>query len=430
MAKSSEARRIPIIFAILSFIAANSYLSAFKLTRSDYSEEDLGFSSPKSLTKNATVVVIPNNSFQATAIASEHSFSACLLVMDDNHRLPEWLAYHYYALPLRHVVIASDPASRNPLEIPIKWFQLMNITIWEDKDFLPRDVDLLRKPSDTPDERRSKNIRRHTYLLHQCSIHLKRLNRTWTAYHDIDEYLTISEDFFSPDNPRFASEEEFFKATSPIPNRTAFMSEPGFVLRLLQKYTNEPNITSPTHDDLSKTCFHAPRAKYSAVESPRELTQKGVPFYINADRLDTLRYRYRTTRRKLDRNGLAKGVIDLSRIQMQKIGAWSLVHRPLPYYCTKRTVVWNYGHIPLGIQHYLGSLESFSYRSDGNTKRKGWYQQAFITDGGPDDEIRPWIQGFCDSVGPTLALELLKGAGILPKKVDDYNSAINSTFGL
>eukprot|EP00970_Alexandrium_tamarense_P016130 scaffold6184_cov62-Alexandrium_tamarense.AAC.1 len=32
--------------------------------------------------------------------------SACLLVNDENPRLPEWLAYHYQMLPLRSLIVA------------------------------------------------------------------------------------------------------------------------------------------------------------------------------------------------------------------------------------------------------------------------------------------------------------------------------------
>jgi hypothetical protein len=42
----------------------------------------------------------------------DKSFSACLLIMDDNHRLSEWIAYHHFALPLRHLVVTVDPRNR------------------------------------------------------------------------------------------------------------------------------------------------------------------------------------------------------------------------------------------------------------------------------------------------------------------------------
>lgn len=48
--------------------------------------------------------------------------AACLLVMDDNHRLIEWLAYHYHTLPLRYLVIAVDPRSQTqPDKILQRW---------------------------------------------------------------------------------------------------------------------------------------------------------------------------------------------------------------------------------------------------------------------------------------------------------------------
>ena len=46
---------------------------------------------------------------QGRQLKADEAFSACMLVMDDNHRLTEWLAYHYHVLPLRYLVVAVDP---------------------------------------------------------------------------------------------------------------------------------------------------------------------------------------------------------------------------------------------------------------------------------------------------------------------------------
>ena len=40
------------------------------------------------------------------------SWSACLLLKDNNIILPEWLAYHYTVLPLRRLIVAVDPSSK------------------------------------------------------------------------------------------------------------------------------------------------------------------------------------------------------------------------------------------------------------------------------------------------------------------------------
>ena len=68
----------------------------------------------------------------------KEGLSACLLVNDENPRLPEWLAYHYYILPLRSLIVAVDPASRSsPQSILDRYSCLMDVTIWNDNDYLP-----------------------------------------------------------------------------------------------------------------------------------------------------------------------------------------------------------------------------------------------------------------------------------------------------
>ena len=44
------------------------------------------------------------------------TFSACLLVKDDNQLLPEWLAYHYTVMPLRRLIVGVDPLSLTRVE--------------------------------------------------------------------------------------------------------------------------------------------------------------------------------------------------------------------------------------------------------------------------------------------------------------------------
>ena len=70
----------------------------------------------------------------------KEGLSACLLVNDENPRLPEWLAYHYHMLPLRSLIVAVDPASRSsPQSILDRYSSssLMDVTIWNDDDYLP-----------------------------------------------------------------------------------------------------------------------------------------------------------------------------------------------------------------------------------------------------------------------------------------------------
>jgi hypothetical protein len=69
--------------------------------------------------------------------------SSCLLWMDDNHYLVEWLAYHYTVLPLRRLIICIDPQSQtSPLSILERYSSrgLMNITIWYEDDLFPEEI--------------------------------------------------------------------------------------------------------------------------------------------------------------------------------------------------------------------------------------------------------------------------------------------------
>lgn len=75
--------------------------------------------------------------------------------MDDNHPLIEWIAYHYYTLKLRYLVVAVDSNSKTtPDEILQRWNgtthtnstnntdipQRMKILKWTDKDYMPDHV--------------------------------------------------------------------------------------------------------------------------------------------------------------------------------------------------------------------------------------------------------------------------------------------------
>ena len=74
---------------------------------------------------------------------NQRGLSACLLINDENPRLPEWLAYHYQILPLRSLIIAIDPSSRlSPDTILKRWTNDnaelgLDIQVWNDIDYLP-----------------------------------------------------------------------------------------------------------------------------------------------------------------------------------------------------------------------------------------------------------------------------------------------------
>jgi hypothetical protein len=78
---------------------------------------------------------------QPPALDNNTTFSACLLIKDDNAILSEWIAYHYHTLNLRHLVVAVDPNSAEAPDIILnRWRHHTDMKIfqWKDSDYMPQ----------------------------------------------------------------------------------------------------------------------------------------------------------------------------------------------------------------------------------------------------------------------------------------------------
>ena len=78
---------------------------------------------------------------QQSALDDNATFSACLLIKDDNAILSEWIAYHYHTVNLRHLVVAVDPSStESPASILSRWRQNTDLKVnyWNDTDYMPQ----------------------------------------------------------------------------------------------------------------------------------------------------------------------------------------------------------------------------------------------------------------------------------------------------
>ena len=68
----------------------------------------------------------------------EDGFAACLIIMDDNHYLIEWLAYHYTVLPLKRLIVAIDPRSKTSPKAIFDRYRsrgLIDITEWYNETY-------------------------------------------------------------------------------------------------------------------------------------------------------------------------------------------------------------------------------------------------------------------------------------------------------
>ena len=146
-------------------------------------------------TSTSTTDATEVNVFNVGDHVIEDSFSACILWMDDNFRLEEWLAYHYYYLKLRYVVLNIDPFSKtSPNAIIDRWndrenkYNLnMTIVTMKDSDYVKNYDSLMEKNMEA---RLSKSViserlkvnyhrKRQPEFYKACSKHLVQQNQSW-----------------------------------------------------------------------------------------------------------------------------------------------------------------------------------------------------------------------------------------------------------
>jgi Glycosyltransferase family 92 len=143
-----------------------------------------------------------------------NSVSACLMFMDDNHRLVEWLAYHYFIMPLRHVIVLPEPDSRtSPMDVLERWKPYMTIEVWNDTYRI------------NSNDGHADLVRRQERFYTDCGLYLRSRNRTWTMFIDVDEFWTIDE--------------------NNVPDWKKRMGEHGAILKLIDelRQLKEPNTT-------------------------------------------------------------------------------------------------------------------------------------------------------------------------------------------
>ena len=135
------------------------------------------------------------------------TFSACLLIRDDNDILNEWIAYHYHVLNMKRLIVAVDPGSEtSPAAILDPWRDTMEIDLWNDDDYMPNrfldtgippaeDIKNLTKFKDVSSKEMMEiNVHRYRQrvFLTECFKQVKEEKRTWAVHVDTDEYVVPS----------------------------------------------------------------------------------------------------------------------------------------------------------------------------------------------------------------------------------------------
>ena len=331
------------------------------------------------------------------------AFSACLLVKDDNALIPEWVAYHYQTLPLRHLVVAVDPSSvTSPKSVLDVWTTLMpdlDVEVWGDRDYREPDEFVssverrLRAAQENDDEELIQLHRqRQKTFINRCLRHHQNHGRSWVALVDTDEYIAF--------NHRFKDNQD-------IDHRGTILS-----------FLNEK------HRDADEPCVSMTRTLFGPKALPPKEKQRlleTVPFPRDFDsyKLSTVNYYYHDSMDSDRLAGYAKVMINVDRLPNflfkddSEDNIIYSVHQPLPEFCARADTYFsseNDAESPFRVHHYLGSWERYNSKVDVRRSTEVFSLKADAASKfGPLYSIVPsWLNHFVNAVGRKKALELLK----------------------
>ena len=332
---------------------------------------------------------------------NQEGFAGCLLFKDDNHYLIEWLAYHYYRLPLKRLIIAVDPTSLTSPTVILDRYRkrnLMNITEWNDEDFVPKAIwETWKKRLQVGHKggMAMTHLHRHrqAYFYLHCITTLKQEHRTWTSFVDVDEYIVPNRNV-----------TERFRIPGSEDHTTT-------ILELIES-ANRLNIS----EMLSSPCVQMKRLGYGSKESDPSQVQRMAPQGFNVSNLVTFRWRwhesYSSTR-------LGKCLLDVSRVsaKLHLTPSEINIHRIVRSLCPRENMYISHQDSSFVVNHYTGSWEQWSFRNDPRSKGEGLRTKEIFekmhVDFGQDDSAREWLLGFFQKAGGDLASALLEDAGIV-----------------
>ena len=358
---------------------------------------------------------------QKVTIGDDDTFSACLLVMDDNHFLIEWIAYHYHALPLRYLIVAVDPRSQtSPMPILDRWRDKMTIVPWtRDEDYMTvfereQAEDVVRRHFGNLTANLVRHRARQRIFYDKCMKQLKAEGQSWSILTDTDEFLRI--------NTEKAQALQLWHNSNQQP---LTVEEPASIRSLLKAELQRPgtNLTrSP--------CIQIPRLRFGAVvDDEQDITsqsQSQIPPGFNATQFLTLQWRHHAGVDQYKANKISKVIIDVSQVPWSELVPVESIHRPIKSLCSQRKLHIRSPDSVLVINHYLGSWEQYEYRQDarisgatinegnlGDGRSRQQYDKQKMVNAATNDEIQPWLQGFVTAMGQQQAEALLKGVGQL-----------------
>mmetsp|Transcript_9579 Transcript_9579/g.17227 ORF Transcript_9579/g.17227 Transcript_9579/m.17227 type:complete len:432 (-) Transcript_9579:435-1730(-) len=169
-------------------------------------------------------------------------------------------------------------------------------------------------------------------------------------------------------------------------------------------------------DETIGPCLCMPRLLYGSREEDRDHPDWKSVAPEGFDEVDFVTLRYRWHSLPDNRvNKYQKTIIDVSRISERDLrGEAGSIHSPVRYWCRDKQPP-RYATSFFRVNHYLGSFEAYSYRNDARADKrhckKCYDEKGTEAIKKMDDDIRPWLKAFVNSVGEEKARALLAGAG-------------------
>lgn len=354
-------------------------------------------------------------------------FGACLIIMDDNHFLIEWLAYHSYVLPLKHLIVAVDPKSRtSPRATLDKYLDQMTIQLWGDDDFMlwdKVDQEMTTKNMSKKAQASDIYVIRQRMFYSKCMATLQHANRSLVAMADTDEFIVA--------NPNAFDEVNLFHNLHLPSNTTLNTTIWGLFQmakqRQQQQQEQRNKSTSKFYQRLLSSCLPMSRLQFSTHETTNATTPE--PFH--AKDFLTLQYQHHFGLKNFKRNGKVKSIMDLSQIPTKELLDLKYIHAHLPVrtQCKYNEEFLGNRKSPIVAHHYVGSWEQWTFRDDPRSwtrKKRGKYDAL----SGEGDVLRhesaatTWLDGFIQQHGVTKAKALLKDVGYVPSKTKDAASTL------
>jgi len=338
----------------------------------------------------------------------EDGFGACLKIMDDNHWLVEWLAYHWFALPLRYLIVMIDPKSRtSPIPILERWSGGDNNRTYMTIEYVNETYEGARAKglSSILVPGNAEHLGPQRMFLGDCMRRYKRMGwNSWIVATDTDEFVGINPLVRTTTDPG----HELYRGDVSIPGN----HERGHLMTMLKRELRrrkELKIPVKWPD-----CIAMNRMQICTNESPANRNASMIPPGFRYE--DFLTQRFLLGGEQLR----PKDMVHIGGIEAEYFEKLDLLnekgantHNVAPGRCAQGAP--RHGSL-FQVKHYDGTEEQRKFREDPRGKygkRMGTTPQMagtvcpkFVA-----DDLQPWLRGFIDAVGPDEARRLLEGNG-------------------